>query len=76
MRYAEAQEELRRVLAEQQTISIPKLKRLIQALNISLKKPEPKNAVRVVRRKNGVATVIIFEGRDYALLPERVRKKR
>ncbi len=35
----EAQAELQKVFDHQQTVSVPKLKRLFQSLNISVKKP-------------------------------------
>jgi hypothetical protein len=41
MKYQEAQAELKRVLKEQKTISAPKLNRIIQSLNISLKQDSP-----------------------------------
>lgn len=37
MKYDDARLELKRILNEQQTVSIPKLKRLLQSMNISLK---------------------------------------
>ncbi|MBU3569246.1 hypothetical protein IUK39_03515 [Priestia aryabhattai] len=39
MRYKEAQAELQKGFDHQQTVSVPKLKRLFQSLNISVKKP-------------------------------------
>lgn len=39
MKYKEAQAELQKVFDNQQTVSVPKLKRLFQSLNISVKKP-------------------------------------
>ncbi|MED3888166.1 hypothetical protein [Priestia aryabhattai] len=39
MKYKEAQAELQKVFDHQQTVSVPKLKRLFQSLNISVKKP-------------------------------------
>ncbi|MED3571941.1 hypothetical protein [Cytobacillus praedii] len=44
MKYKDAQEELRRVLKEQKTIAVPKLRKLLESMNISLKKPEDHNA--------------------------------
>jgi hypothetical protein len=39
VKYKEAQAELQKVFDHQQTVSVPKLKRLFQSLNISVKKP-------------------------------------
>jgi hypothetical protein len=38
VKYKEAQAELQKVFDHQQTVSVPKLKRLFQSLNISVKK--------------------------------------
>ncbi|MFP7732726.1 hypothetical protein ACLHDF_04760 [Priestia aryabhattai] len=38
MKYKEAQAKLQKVFDHQQTVSVPKLKRLFQSLNISVKK--------------------------------------
>lgn len=39
MKYKVAQKELQKALDSQKTISIPKLKRLFQSLNLSVKEP-------------------------------------
>lgn len=39
VKYKEAQAELQKIFDHQQTVSVPKLKRLFQSLNISVKKP-------------------------------------
>jgi predicted RNase H-like nuclease (RuvC/YqgF family) len=44
MKYAEAREELRRILNEQQTVSVPKLKRIITSMNIPLRRDAEPNA--------------------------------
>lgn len=43
MKYDEARLELRRVLAQQQTVSIPKLRKLLQSMNVSLKDKTPQD---------------------------------
>ncbi|MDY7224640.1 hypothetical protein [Halalkalibacterium halodurans] len=40
MKYHDAQQELRRILREQKTVSVPKLKKLLNSMNVSLKKPK------------------------------------
>lgn len=57
MKYKEAQQQLRHALKNQQTISIPKLSKILQAMNISLKKNNDsqevkflKNEIRKLRR--------------------------
>lgn len=37
MKYEQARDELQRILEEQQTVSIPKLRRLLQVVNVSFK---------------------------------------
>ena len=44
MKFFEAQAELKRILKEQQTVSIPKLKRLLQSMNVSVNGKQPKEA--------------------------------
>lgn len=43
MKYHDAQQELRRILREQKTVSVPKLKKLLNSMNVSLKKPQGAN---------------------------------
>lgn len=57
MKYEEAQQQLKYALKNQQTISIPKLNKILQAMNISLKKNNDsqevkflKNEIRKLRR--------------------------
>ncbi|MED4083886.1 hypothetical protein P4637_03290 [Halalkalibacterium halodurans] len=38
MTYKEAQKELKKVLSKQKTVTVPKLKRILMSMNISLKK--------------------------------------
>lgn len=45
LKYQEAQQELRRILKEQQTVSVPKLKKILNSLNISLKKPSSQQEI-------------------------------
>jgi hypothetical protein len=49
MKYSEAREELRRVLNEQKTVSVPKLRRLITAMNISLREDKPNEEVTYLK---------------------------
>lgn len=41
MKFDEARLELRRILKEQQTVSIPKLRRILNAMNVSTKDKTP-----------------------------------
>lgn len=48
MKYNDARLELKRILNEQQTVSIPKLRRLLQSMNVSLK-DKPKTEVAYLK---------------------------
>lgn len=69
MKYEEAQAELKRLLQDQQTVSIPKLRKLLQSLHISLNDgsvaAQPK--VEVLKEKNGRQTVIAWNSGTYRL---------
>jgi len=51
MTHDEAQQELKRVLREQQTVSVPKLKRLLETMNISLKKNNRDREIAYLRNE-------------------------
>lgn len=58
MNYQEAKQQLQDALDNQQTISIPKLKRLLETLEFG-------NTVQVEKRKKGKPTVIRYKGRRF-----------
>lgn len=64
MKFKEASEELKRCLKESKTISIPKLRKLISSMNISLKESQ---RPLVLKSKNGVPTVISYQGNRFIL---------
>jgi len=61
MKYHEARKQFKQALNKQQTITIPKLKTIMQSMNIS----DRGSNVRVMRNKNNIATVIHYNGRRY-----------
>lgn len=72
MKYLEAQAELKRILKGQQTVSVSKLKKLLESMSISLKKPPVQGTVdetivTVKRTKNGKPTLIEWNGNLYSL---------
>lgn len=52
--YTAAQEELKRILIEQQTISVPKLQRLLNALNVSLHPDKTPESVEIAYLKGEI----------------------
>jgi len=66
MKYHDARKQLKQALNKQQTITIPKLKTIMQSMNISHKG----NNVLVTKRKNEVATVIEYRGKRYVYDPD------
>jgi hypothetical protein len=64
MNFKEAKEELTRCLKESKTISVPKLRNLINAMNISLKEA---NHPLILKKNGRVPTVIDYRGRRYVL---------
>lgn len=51
MKDTEARQLLRKALDEQQTISIPKLKRILEAMNVSLKKDNRDREIEYLRNE-------------------------
>lgn len=79
MKFYEAQTELRRILKDQTTVYVPKLRRLLQSLNISVSEEKPtglvdQTAVEVLKTKNGRPTVIEWQGQTYRLQIESLDK--
>ena len=73
MSYKKAKQELQHVLNNQKTVSVPKLKRLLETLNFSLDTEIEKgkritSTVEILKVKKGDPTKIHFNGNDYALL--------
>ena len=66
MKYHDARKQLKQALNKQQTITIPKLKTIMQSMNISHKG----NNVLVTKRKNEVDTVIEYRGKRYVYDPD------
>ena len=60
MKYEQAKSELKYALKNQQSISIPKLNKILQSMNISKNVP-----VQVIKEKKGRATVIRWNGEEY-----------
>lgn len=58
MTYKQAKQELQHVLDNQMTVSVPKLKRLLEAVSFE-------NQVQIEKRKGGKPTVIRYEGRRF-----------
>lgn len=51
MKDTEARQLLRKALDEQQTISVPKLKRILEAMNVSLKKDNRDREIEYLRNE-------------------------
>jgi len=66
MKYHDARKQLKQALNKQQTITIPKLRTIMQSMNISHKG----NNVLVTKRKGSVDTVIEFRGKRYVYDPD------
>jgi len=65
MKYHEASKQFKQALDNQQTISIPKLRNILETMNISHKG----NNVLVTKRKGNVDTVIEYRGKRYVYDP-------
>jgi len=66
MKYHDARKQLKQALNKQQTITIPKLRNILETMNISHKG----NNVLVTKRKGSVDTVIHYKGRRYVYDPD------
>jgi len=66
MNYYEAKKHFKHALGNQQTITIPKLRNILESMNISHKG----NNVLVTKRKGNVDTVIEFRGKRYVYDPD------
>jgi len=66
MNYHEARKQFRHALGSQKSITIPKLRNILESMNISHKG----NNVLVTKRKGNVDTVIEFRGKRYVYDPE------
>lgn len=66
MKYHDARKQLKQALNRQQTITIPKLRTIMESMNISHKG----NNVLVTKRKGSVDTVIEFRGKRYVYDPD------
>lgn len=66
MKYHDARKQLKQALNKQLTITIPKLRTIMESMNISHKG----NNVLVTKRKGNVDTVIEYRGKRYVYDPE------
>jgi len=66
MKYHDARKQLKQALNKQQTITIPKLRNILETMNISHKGSN----VLVTKRKDSVDTVIEYRGKRYVYDPE------
>ena len=66
MKYHDARKQFKHALDSQQTITIPKLRTILESMNISHKG----NNVLVTKRKGNVDTVIEFRGKRYVYDPD------
>jgi len=66
MKYHDARKQLKQALNRQQTITIPKLRTIMESMNISHKG----NNVLVTKRKGNVDTVIEYRGKRYVYDPD------
>jgi len=69
MKYHDARKQLKQALNKQQTITIPKLRKIMESMNISHKG----NNVLVTRRKGNVDKVIEYRGKRYVYDSEKNR---
>jgi len=66
MKYKDARKQFKHALNNQRTITIPKLRNILETMNISHKG----NNILVTKRKGSVDTVIEYRGKRYVYDPD------